>query len=174
VGLDKEMTADGQNLCVTMVNEDLAAVPDYPLSAEYHVRWYVPGDERTWTAIQQAADHYNVITGDLFFRQFPAGTFELKERQCYLDEQSSHAIATATAWAETKGLYTGYGLIHWVAVLPEFQHRGIGTMLMGIICGRLISLGYRQARLRTSTLRPHAIALYEKFGFRTMSIRSWS
>jgi GNAT superfamily N-acetyltransferase len=168
------MTLDEQDLCVTMKHDDLTAAPVYELSPDYHVRWYTPGDEEIWVAIQKAADHYNTITKDLFFQQFPKETFALKDRQCYLCDRSSRAVATGTAWAETQGLSAGYGLVHWMAVLPEFQHRGIGKMLMSVICRRFIALGYKQACLRTSTLRPDAIALYRRFGFATASIERWS
>jgi len=60
-----------------------------------------------------------------------------------------------------------------MAVVPELHHQGIGKMLMGVICRKLIALGYNQACLRTSTLRPDAIALYKRFAFRIVSVGSW-
>ncbi|MFC1452019.1 GNAT family N-acetyltransferase [Verrucomicrobiota bacterium] len=168
------MTTDKESLCVTMVNDDLSAGPTYEMSPDYHIRWYVQGDQETWTAIQGAADRDNAITQDLFRREFPEGTFDLGERQCYLCDRAARALGTATAWAETKGQYTGYGLVHWVAVLPEFQRHGIGSMLMSVVCRRLVDLGHERACLRTSTLRPGAIALYRRFGFVTASVDSWT
>jgi GNAT superfamily N-acetyltransferase len=156
-----------------MVNEHLRSAPRHKCGADYQVRWYTPGDEAIWCRIQGEADRHNAITQDLFASQFPDGTFDLGERQCYLCDQGGRELATATAWAESQGPYADYGLVHWVAVLPEFQHRGLGKILMDTVCQRLISLGHEHACLRTSTLRPDAIALYERFGFAIASVTSW-
>jgi GNAT superfamily N-acetyltransferase len=165
--------SDKQDLCVTMVNEQLLSVPRHSGSSDVHIKWYAPGDDEIWVRLQSAADLHNTITKELFVGQFPHGTFDLKHRQCYLYDRAGRALATATAWAEVQGPFAGYGLVHWIAVLPEFQHRGLGKILMDVTCQRLLSLGYERACLRTSTLRPDAIALYQRFGFSIESVKSW-
>ena len=167
------MSKTAKDQCITMVNEDLSSIPAYEMPRGYSVSWYTCGDEKIWTSIQRAADIHNTIAEDLFFHEFPEGSLSHDERQCYLRDLSGNALATATAWEDTKGLYSGYGLIHWMAVVPELQHQGLGKVLMELICRRLISLGYNRACLRTSTLRPDAIALYKRFGFKVISIEDW-
>ena len=151
---------------VIMVNHDLRYVPSYSVSPDLQVHWYKPGDEKHWIDIHKLADKYNKITPQLFTDQFASDTLNLSERQCYLFDKTGQAIATATAWAEHKGQFAGFGRLHWVAVIPEFHNRGIGRMIVTIACQRLLTLGHTRAFLVTNTLRPAAIHLYEKFGFR--------
>ena len=152
--------------CVTMVNGDLRSAPSHSLSLDLHVHWYKHGDEKDWLMIHEKADVYNEITPQLFSDQFANSTLTLSERQFYLLDTTGSAIATGTAWAASHGKFLGFGRPHWLAVLPRFQRHGVGTMLMSIIWKRLLELGHTSAFLTTSTSRPRAIRLYEKFGFR--------
>ena len=164
------MTEVAPDKCVTMVNEDLRTAPIHTLSRDLQVHWYAPGDEKEWLTIHERADVHNEITPQLFSDQFADSTLDLSGRQCYLLDRTGSAIATGTAWAGSHGKFTGFGRPHWLAVLPQFQQCGVGTMLMGIICQRLLELGHTGAFLTTSTSRPGAIRLYERFGFSIESV----
>jgi GNAT superfamily N-acetyltransferase len=156
---------------VTMINHHLSKLRNPESSHGMGIHWYEKGDESVWVYINGAADKYNNITKNLFFNQFDDESLVLKERQCYLVESSGKLFATGTAWEGTEGEYIGYGRPHWIAVLPEYQGKGYGKLLMSIVCNRLVSFGYKKAYLTTSTLRPEAIALYEKSGFEIVSIK---
>ena len=149
-----------------MVNPELRNAPSYNVSPDFQVHWYQQGNEESWIAIHKLADQYNTITPELFFQQFTSDFFHLSERQFYLLDKTGKAVATATAWAENHGPFSGFGQLHWVAVVPELQNRGVGKMIVTVACQRLLALGYRRAFLVTDTFRPAAIHLYEKFGFR--------
>jgi GNAT superfamily N-acetyltransferase len=148
-----------------MVNPDLKAAPRFELSPDLVLHWYEPGDEDCWREIHELADEHNRITAELFADQFTHDSFKLSERQCYLLDRDSRPVATGTAWGELEGPFAGFGRPHWIAVIPPCQGRGIGKMLMSIICQRLLALGHPRAYLTTSPLRPAAIHLYQKFGF---------
>ncbi|MDP8219276.1 MAG: GNAT family N-acetyltransferase [Candidatus Theseobacter exili] len=160
------MTETRKEQKVIMINEDLNSAPVYPLSPDLILHWYEPEDEKYWIAIHKEADKFNVITPQLFDKQFGNDKLNLRERQCYLLDKTGKAIATATAWEKKQGEFAGFGQVHWVAVVPEWHNQGLGKMIVSIICQRLIELGYTQAFLDTSDLRPAAIHLYEKFGFK--------
>lgn len=150
---------------MTMIRETLADIPEYPLPPGYTIRWYQPGDESRWVAIQAAADRYNKITMELFAQQFHGADARLEERQCYLLNPGGDAIGTATAWVDDLSGDPAAGRIHWVAIIPAAQGRGLAKPLMTAVCQRLRALGHRTAYLTTSMARPAAIGLYLKFGF---------
>jgi len=149
-----------------MVNPDLRSAPSYSVSPDLRIHWYEPGDEESWIAIHKLADQYNTITPQLFSGQFACENLDLSQRQCYLLDKTDRAVATATAWAEQRGTFAGFGRLHWVAVVPALHNRGIGKMIVTVACQRLLALGYTRAFLVTDTRRPAAIHLYETFGFR--------
>lgn len=150
---------------LTMVNDTLGEAPQIELSPAYRLRWYHPGDEAEWIAIHKVADLHYAFSPELFQQQFSGERLDLADRQCYLLDQQDRFVATGTAWAATGGEFAGYGRVHWVAVLPEYQRRGIGTILMAVLCRRLLALGHARAYLTTATFRRPAIRLYRKFGF---------
>jgi GNAT superfamily N-acetyltransferase len=153
-----------ENIPVVMIRETLEDVPQFTLPAPYAVRWYRPGDEETWLRVQRASDKYGTFPPDKFEHQFGRDEQALRERQCYLCDAEGHEIGTITAWfVEYRG--QRYGRIHWVAVVPEMQGRGLSKPLMTVACNRLRELGHDRAYLDTATVRVPAINLYLKFGF---------
>jgi GNAT superfamily N-acetyltransferase len=156
-----------ENRRVTMICGDLDGVPEHPVPEGYTNRWYTPGDQTAWTKIQAGADPFNSIGAGLFEREFGDDMQVLGRRQCFLckDGHEGGEIGTATAWCDKKRDGGRMGLVHWVAILPEFQGAGLSKPLMSTVCARMRDLGHRRARLVTSTGRIPAINLYLYFGF---------
>ena len=151
---------------VSMVREDLSGLPRYALPAGFSHGWYRPGDERLWVEIQASADRYNVITGELFESQFGRdAAAELGRRQCFLLDPAGRAAGTATAWFGDDYRGRSWGRVHWVAVAPAMQGRGLSKPLLAAVCERLRELGHARAYLTTAPERLPAINLYLKFGF---------
>ena len=103
---------------VRMSREDLDDIPDYSLPSGYSIRWYRPGYEKHWQAIQSLADEYTSVTPDLFEEQFGTDTQLLSERQCFLCDGEDNIIGTASAWLDDHG-GKSLGRIHGVAVIPH-------------------------------------------------------
>jgi ribosomal protein S18 acetylase RimI-like enzyme len=146
------------NHSVIMRRDTLNDVPEYSL------RRYQPGDEARWTQIHQLADEYNTFTSETFAQQFGDDEAILRERQYYLCA-GDETIGTATAWWNDDFEGERWGQVHWVAVVPQFQGRGLAQPLLAAVCRRLRELGHERAYLGTSTARVAAISLYRKFGF---------
>ncbi len=157
--------SERKNIPVSMIRENLDNIPYYPLPQNYTMHWYRPGDEEAWMRIERLAEKHFVIADDLFEREFGKNRHLLSERQCFINNAEGKEIGTATAWFDNDHNGKVYGLVHWVAIVPEEQGKGLGNSLMSIICNRLKELGYERALLNTSTLRVPAINLYLKFGF---------
>ena len=154
-----------ENIPVQMVRDHLHDIPQYSLPEPYTIRLYQPDDETNWFNIQAAADQYNLITQELFETELGCDPKMLAERQFYICDGANRPIGTATAWFG-EGDRQGWGRVHWVAVLPEQQGRGLAKPLLTVTCNRLHKFGYRRAYLTTATARIPAICLYLKFGFR--------
>jgi len=179
------MNAAEENLPVKMTRPNLDHVPEFALPPGFALRWYQAGDETHWLRIHLAADRCNEITPDLFQKQFgleagrgfqpgsaceprsglKSAVQELTQRQSYLLAASGEAIGTGTAWFEKDFEGGRWGRVHWMAIMPEFQGRGLGKALLSAICGRLRELRHERVYLTTSTARLPAISLYLKFGF---------
>ena len=172
---------------VVMTRPTLAGVARHALPPGYALTPYVPGDERHWVAIHERADRYNTAFDERFRRSFgeAGGRMDagaLAARQVYLrhlardaspdaspDAAAGTPVGTATAWydaADQDADGTPVGRVHWVALVPEHQGRGLAKPLLAWVLARLAALGHRRAVLDTSTARVVAINLYRQFGFR--------
>jgi len=159
------------NLPIKMVRENLESIPEFMLPQGYSLRWYKSGDEAVWARIQRRSDTLNQITAQLFEQQFGLDSALLAARQCYLVNAEDAEIGSATAWFKNDFEGRNFGRVHWVAILPEYQGRGLSKPLMTAICRRLRELGHEGAYLSTSSARLTAIKLYLQFGFKPL-IRS--
>jgi GNAT superfamily N-acetyltransferase len=153
------------NIDLTMVRGDLDGIPAYPLPHGYAIRPYVSGDERAWVEIQSAADAYNVITPALFRREYGDDPEELARRLCMLVDAGGAPIGSAAAWFGERGGEPPWGRVHWVAIHPAHQGRGLAKPMLSRVCATLRDVGHDRAYLTTGTARVPAIALYLHFGF---------
>lgn len=150
---------------VTMIRRDLADLPRHAVPAGFAIRPYVPGDERAWVRIQAAADAHNVIDARLFRDQFGTDAQVLERRLFMLVGPAGAPIGTAAAWYGGARHGTAVGRVHWVAIHPSHQGRGLAKPLLSHVCLALRDLGHESAFLTTSTARVAAIGLYLGFGF---------
>lgn len=155
-----------QNIPVTMVREDFHDLPKFAVPSPFSLRWYQPGDEAEWTRIQQQSDPFLTITASAYRQQFGWDEEALSARQAFLCDADGTPIGTNTAWWDDDFRGESWGRVHWVAIVPPMQGRGLAKPLMAAICQRLRELGHTRAYLSTSTGRTAAINLYLKFGFR--------
>ncbi|MFP4055364.1 MAG: GNAT family N-acetyltransferase [Candidatus Brocadiia bacterium] len=165
-------------LPLEMIREHLGGIPPAPLPAPFAIRPYRPGDAATWLRLHRAADRYSRLTPRTFEEQFGTDEGLLARRQLYLADGHGEAIGTATAWFDDDYHGQPWGRIHWVAIVPDFQGRGLATPLLAAACRRLAELGHRRAYLDTATVRTAAVNLYLKFGFRPVvrsedDLRAW-
>jgi len=154
----------GKIIPVSMIRENLDNIPQYDPPPPYMIRLYQPGDEMAWEHIHLAAERYITITPTLFEKQFGRDIEMLKERQFYLCNAAGMPIGTATAWFKSHNRQP-YGMVHWVAIVPSEQGKGLAKPLLSTVCQRLRDFKYSRAYLDTASVRLAAIGLYLKFGF---------
>ncbi len=149
-----------------MVREDLADIPQFGLPPGFSLRWFRPGDEAAWIDIHVRADAHNEFPPGRFAAEFGTDPDVIARRQCYLCNPAGEPIGTTTAWFADDYKGRPYGRVHWVAILPGYQGRGLAKPMLSAVMNRLVELGHVRAMLTTNEVRLPAIGLYLKFGFR--------
>ena len=130
----------------------------------YRLRAFDSEDVSAWTAIQAAADRYNVITDRLFETAFGSDPSLHRSRIIMACDEQGTPVGTAAAWFGD-GEKRAAGRVHWVAVVPQHQGRGLGRALVCHVVNRLVQLGHTEAYLTTSAARLAALHLYDACGF---------
>ena len=159
------------NTNVLMVRENLGDLPDPRVPDTVLARYYRPGDRRLWVELHVVADLYNTISSEVFDKQFHRDEAALSERMIFFFNRDlsgakrAECIATATAWYDDENQRPEWGRVHWVAVHPDYQGRGLGKAAVTSTMRRLKELGYSKAFLDTSTGRVPAVNLYLRVGF---------
>ena len=159
------------NRSVILTRPDLENLPAPVFPPGFAVRPYRRGDVRTWTRLWQAAEPFDVIEDTAFGDSFGTDPATLSERVSFVvDENAGETIGTVAAWTEeTPSVHhpgrDGWGRVHWIAVVPAYQGRGIGTALFLYCLHALKGFGHRETFLVTSSGRTGAVALYKKYGF---------
>ncbi len=143
--------------------------PCYSLPEGYAFRTYTDGMAEEWARLQMSVEHFTNIEDA---RQYFAKEFSTNEKKALMKEQcffiSNHMdelIATATLWY---GSHFGRKLwrIHWVAVHPSCQGKGLAKALLTKLLDTYYSKGYTDMLyLTTQTWSYKAIKLYLAYGF---------
>lgn len=154
-----------QGVGVMMVRRTLQDVVSQPVPAGFQVRRYLPGDEAAWTRIWSAADVFGQATPKTFHSEFGKEMAALPERMFFLCDAAGREVGTATAWFGRPEVDAEAGMVHWVAIVPEMQGRGLAKPLMAAVLCRLRELGHLRAYLMTQERRVAAIKLYLDLGF---------
>ncbi len=128
------------------------------------MRLYRPGDKDAWVLIQRIADS-RPNAGEIFERAFGADLSAMERRCYFLVAPDAHDVGTITAWYDRYYRGRRWGLIHWVAILPEHRRKGLSKPMMTTAMNCLRGLGHRRALLRTATPRIPALKVYLDFGF---------
>jgi GNAT superfamily N-acetyltransferase len=150
---------------ILMTRQSLQGFPVFPVPAGFTLRWYEPGFEEHWLAIHLAAEKEIPITPDLFSRRFGSDPTLLAARQCYLFSMDGSPVGTITGWLDPLFEGQSHARVHFLAVVPQWQGRGLAKVLMSSVLQRLKELGHTRTYLATSSNRIHAVRLYLRFGF---------
>lgn len=152
---------------VIMIRESLDNLPEHDLPSGYHLRTFRRGEERAWAEVQHSAGAFETIEKALedFEREFAPRLDEFESR-CILvvDDSTDKVVGATTAWYEREFQGLEWGMIHWVAVTPEYQGRKLAKPMLAAAMRRLKESHVR-AFLRTNTGCERAISMYLDFGF---------
>lgn len=153
---------------VLMTCQNPVGYPRCPLPKGYEFRTYAPGMEQDWAVLQAAVEHAGSVDEALalFQREFGSDADALKQRAVFVYAADGRPVASAVLWS---GEHFGRKLarVHWVAVAPEEQGKGLCKALMT----RLMDL-YHELHLEggvyltSQTWSYKALNIYRQFGFK--------
>jgi len=153
------------NVPLIMTRGHLDDIPEFAPPAGFSIRFWRSGDEAAWLRIHETAEPWRAVSPELYGRAFGRDAALLRQRQIFLLNPAGKEIGTATAWFDDDFQGGRWGRVHWVAVTPEWQGRGLSRPLMTRVCRCLKESGHDRAYLKTSSARTAALRLYLRFGF---------
>lgn len=163
---------------VVMTRENGDDFPSYPLPDGYHFAVFTPQDEENWVQLQTVVTHVDsAIQGKQIFRkeflmageEIPCeecpGYAETVRRTVLVKDDMGTLVGAATLWT---GVTFGdtWQRVHWVAVHPDHQGKGIAKCMLA----RMLEL-YKELEcdtpiyLTTQTKTYRAVRIYAQMGF---------
>ncbi len=133
----------------------------------YSIRTYRPGDEQAWAAVMCAAGEQTSPEEALAtFTQRYLAYAALTDRIFFAVDAQGHIVGSAIAWQDDPRS-PGLRALHWVAVDPAHQSKGLGRAL----CQTCLRLFRREDNaapvyLHTQPWSWKAILLYISLGFK--------
>ena len=158
-------------VAVCMTRPHLRRIPHRPLPMGFSLRLYRPGDEEAWVRIWRAADQalgvldQSNITIETWKSNFGIDPEGAARRCFFLIAPDGRTIGTASAWYDYKYADLHWGRLHWVAIDPEFQGKGLCKPMLSVVLERMWALGHRRTILGTQTARLAAIKIYLDYGY---------
>jgi ribosomal protein S18 acetylase RimI-like enzyme len=134
----------------------------------YYFAFYQEGDEVAWAAIETAVSEFEdeAQALDYFKQKFIPYSDELKQRMLFVTNSSGEKMATCSAWWKELPNGNRYPLVHWLAVKPDYQGKGIAKAIMSCTLNLLQNFETTAPiYLHTQTWSHVAIGLYQKLGF---------
>ncbi|PCJ63262.1 MAG: hypothetical protein COA79_00205 [Planctomycetota bacterium] len=149
---------------ILMVLNDLKDFPLFDYSDGYHWKWYSKGDEISWLNIQTASEPFIKMNEELYIKEFQKMYDDLCMRQGFLLNGQNEYVGTGTAWFD-QYKFKEFGRVHWIALNPSEQGRGLSKLIVQETLLKLKELRYKSSYLYTSSNRIAAIKTYLSFGF---------
>lgn len=154
---------------IWMVRTRELPINNFPLPNGFSLAFYQAGDDLAWAEIETAVAEFAREDEALkyFNRTFARHPEELEKRMVFIETEAGEKIGTATAWWKETADGARYPLVHWVAIKPDYQGRGLSKPLMSKVLQVLQDLeNHDSIVLHTQTWSHVAIQMYEKFDFK--------
>lgn len=149
---------------VNMSRPNLLDIPQVPFPEGFSIRPMRLDEGGLWTDIERDAEEYLEITDDTFHQEFGRDLQATQWRSFIVVNQKGVGVGTISAWYDRNYRGQDYGRIHWLAVRPAYQGRGLGRAALSFAMNEL-ARWHDRATLGTQTRRLPAIKLYLDFGF---------
>ena len=153
---------------IWMYRERELPVIEKTLPEGFSFELYQEGDELEWAAIETAVAEFDDETKAIayFNEKFAPYPNELRQRMLFVTNPSGEKVGTCSAWWKETPDDSRYPLVHWVAVKPGYQGKGLAKAMMTRTLQLLQNLETTSPiYLHTQTWSHPAIRLYQTLGF---------
>lgn len=152
---------------VLMTRKNNEFYKKYKLPAGYKIRAYEEGMEEAWANIEFAAGEFESNDDALarFKSEFIDSGEDLSKHCFFIEAPNGEVIGTTSLWFGKHFDYIKYR-IHWVAIHPDYQGKGLAKCLISYVLNLDVLKSERYVYLTTQTWSYNAIAMYLKFGFK--------
>lgn len=140
---------------------------DIVLPEGYKFKLFEKGDELQWAKIEASVLEFDSqLEAYVYFQEnFLTYIEELKRRCIFIQDDKGKKVATTTAWWNYIGVKR-HLWIHWVAVDPIYQGKGLGKAIVQKAIQLHIDIeGENKIGLHTQTWSHKAVNIYKKLGF---------
>jgi len=162
--LDKSI--EYKNVIMRLDNCEFA-VSEPELPEGFSFRFFLPSDVKHWSSIETSVLEFDSeCSAESYFEtSYLPQIDELRQRCLFVLNAEGTPVATANAWYADSELGHQTGL-HWIAVRPEYQGKGIGKAVTKKALNVCHSLeGGNPVWLHTQTWSYVAIKMYHSLGF---------
>lgn len=167
---DREDATDqnsGPGETVYMACEPVPVPEPVTFPPGFGIRTMTLADVPTWTAIQRDAEPYLKIQDDLFVRSFGTDEEAIGQRCHLITGPDGQDVGTISAWWNPDFRGKAWGQLHWLAVRPAHQGKGLARAGTAVVV-RELAQWHPRAYLGTHAKRLGAIHLYLQFGFQPL------
>ncbi len=147
-----------------MVRDDLQEIPDAALSEGFRFRPIHLDEGPLWTLIEREAEPYLEVSNRWFADNFLFNPSAVPHRCFFVVDANGVVAGTSSAWYNLSYQNKQWGQVHWVAIRPAYQRRGLARAALSETLRRLARWHHR-ALLFTQSKRVPAIRLYLEYGF---------
>jgi GNAT superfamily N-acetyltransferase len=114
--------------------------------------------------IERDAEPYFEISDTLYDQEFGYDLPATQWRSFLVTNERGVGVGVISAWYNRNFRGLDYGQVHWVAIRPSYQGKGLGKAALSYTLNQLAQW-HERAYLGTQSKRIPAIKLYLDFGF---------
>jgi len=149
---------------VTMIRHDMQNIPQIPFPEGFSIRPMRLDEAALWTDIERDTETHFGISDDLFYHEFGRDLQATQWRCFIIVNERGVGVGTISAWYNRDFRGEDYGIIHWVAIRPAYQNRGLGKAGLSFALNKMAQW-HKRCMLNTSIERLPALKIYLDAGF---------
>ncbi len=153
---------------------DAVETERFTLPYDHRIRLYEPGDAASWARIERAVgDFPGKVQAQVEAYFLGRYDQEALRRRCLMAlDGDGRAVGACIAWRDPMGI-EDVASLHWLAVEPKAQGKGVGRALLDETMRLFEGLGEMPVYLHTQPWSYRAIAMYLDVGFRALKTETF-